>query len=88
MTTERKPIGVFAYGGSPIEHLPWRRTRALLAEAALQGAELLFFSTDDCCFARHHRFPFLSLTPGPSPFSSTKITPAFSSAAIILSLPA
>jgi hypothetical protein len=33
-------------------------------------------------FARlpRHRFvfPFLSLTPGPSPFSSTKITPAFS----------
>jgi hypothetical protein len=41
-------IGIFAFGSSPIEHMPAGRTRALLAEAALQGAELVFFSAADC----------------------------------------
>jgi glutathione synthase/RimK-type ligase-like ATP-grasp enzyme len=44
---DRKPIGVFAFGRSPIEHMPPLRTRALLAEAALQGADLLFFTSAD-----------------------------------------
>ena len=42
------PIGIFAFGTSPIEHMPADRTRALLAEAALQGAQLMLFSTADC----------------------------------------
>ena len=42
------PIGIFAFGTSPIEQMPEERTRALLAEAALQGARLMLFSTADC----------------------------------------
>jgi len=42
------PIGIFAFGTSPIDHMPGDRTRALLAEAALQGARLMLFSTADC----------------------------------------
>ncbi len=42
------PIGVFAFGTSPIEHMGMERVRALLAEASLQGAELVFFSTTNC----------------------------------------
>jgi hypothetical protein len=45
---DRMPIGIFTFGGSPIDHMPPLRTRALLAEAALQGAELFFFSAGDC----------------------------------------
>ena len=41
------PIGIFAFGSSPVAHMPRERTRALLAEAALQGADLLFFETAD-----------------------------------------
>ncbi len=44
---DRKPIGLFAFGRSPIEHMPPLRTRALLAEAALPGADLLFFARAD-----------------------------------------
>ncbi len=44
---DRKPIGVFAFGKPPVEHMPPMRTRALLAEAALQGADLLFFAKSD-----------------------------------------
>jgi len=45
---DRKPVGLFAFGQSPIEQMPPMRTRALLAEAALQGAELMLFSAADC----------------------------------------
>ncbi len=45
---DRKPIGMFAFGRSPVEHMPPMRIRALLAEAALQGAELVFSSVADC----------------------------------------
>ena len=41
-------IGVFAFGTSPTELMTAERTRALLAEAALQGADLIFFSAADC----------------------------------------
>jgi hypothetical protein len=39
---------MFAFGTSPIEHLRPKLTRALLAEAAFQGADLRFFSAADC----------------------------------------
>ena len=42
------PIGIFAFWGNPIEHMPPERTRALLAEAALQEVDLCFFSPADC----------------------------------------
>ena len=42
------PIGVFAFWGNPTEHMPAARTRALIAEAALQEVDLCFFSPDDC----------------------------------------
>jgi glutathione synthase/RimK-type ligase-like ATP-grasp enzyme len=48
MAAGRNSIGILAFGRSPIQHMPFGRTRALLAEAALQGAELLFFSDRDC----------------------------------------
>ncbi len=48
MSTDRERIGVFAFGTSPIEHLPPLRLRALLGEAAFQGAECALFSTADC----------------------------------------
>lgn len=41
-------IGLFTYGEPPEKFMPPRRTRAMLAEAAFQGAELLLFSTADC----------------------------------------
>ncbi len=44
----REPIGIFTFGTSPIEHMKPPRTRALLAEAALQGADLLLFAAADC----------------------------------------
>lgn len=43
-----RPIGLFAFGTSPIEHMRPKLTRALLAEAAFQGADLRFFSAADC----------------------------------------
>lgn len=46
-----KVIGFFAYSTSPLTILPATRVRALLAEAALQSAELLFFSAGDCNLA-------------------------------------
>lgn len=43
-----KPIGIFAFGTSPIEHLKPRHLRALIGEAALQEVELLLFDAAGC----------------------------------------
>lgn len=43
-----RQIGFLAYGRPPRSILPAGRIRALIAEAALQGARLLFFSSLDC----------------------------------------
>jgi glutathione synthase/RimK-type ligase-like ATP-grasp enzyme len=42
------PVGIFAFGNSPLQYMVPLRTRALLAEAALQDLDLVFFSADDC----------------------------------------
>ncbi len=41
-------IGIFAFRDSPIDTLAPERTRALLAEAALQEVDLCFFASADC----------------------------------------
>lgn len=45
-------IGLFVFGTSPIEHMAPMRTRALLAEAALQKTGLLFFDAAGCDLER------------------------------------
>lgn len=47
-----RQIGILAYGRSPLTIMPAGRTRALIAEAALQSARLLIFSSMDCDPAR------------------------------------
>jgi len=42
------PIGIVAFGVSPVEGMRPLRLRALQAEAALQEVDLRFFAADDC----------------------------------------
>ncbi len=45
---DRKAIGIVSFERSPIEQMPPQRARALLAEAALQGGDMIFFAAADC----------------------------------------